>query len=155
MSVEIPFNRTIPLTYNWASLLTSHVSRMVVNRSTITQRAFFFKAKRGNPMRKSIEILSHFRVGISRDLSSPTGHWCSAWNIIPFPCGYFQGSQFTYRSLMLSLNLLAYEAPIYILHNLLLHIIPPKVLSQVSIHVGSPWVYWVPGVMSFFQDLFP
>jgi len=37
-----------------------------------------FKAKRGNPMMKSILIESHFQVGIFNSLNSPTGHWCSA-----------------------------------------------------------------------------
>jgi len=56
---------------------------------------------------------------------------------------------------MLSLNLLANQALIYILNNLLLHIIPQKVLPHVFVHFGSPWMYKVLGVLSFFQDLFP
>jgi len=37
-----------------------------VSRLTITQIAFFFETERGNPVMKSIEIESHFQVGISK-----------------------------------------------------------------------------------------
>jgi len=42
----------------------------LVSLSTITQIAFFLEAEMGNPMMKSIEMESHFQVGISNGLSS-------------------------------------------------------------------------------------
>jgi len=39
--------------------------------------AFFLDAVRVNAIIKTIEMESHFHVGVSNGLSSPTGHWCS------------------------------------------------------------------------------
>jgi len=81
----MPCRRTISLTYNCASLSTPQVSWMSIKRadfvslSTRTQIAFFLEAERSNPIIKSINIESHFQVGISKGLSSPTARWYSAF----------------------------------------------------------------------------
>ena len=46
----------------------------LVSQSIITEMKFFFGVEKDNPLTKSIEIESHFQVGISKGLSSPTGH---------------------------------------------------------------------------------
>ena len=80
MSFSMPCNRTICLTYNYANPSTCQVSWTamnwadLVNISTITQITFFFEAERGNPITKSIKIVSYFNLGISKGLNSPTGH---------------------------------------------------------------------------------
>ena len=80
MSDEISCNLTISLTYSWASLSTPQVSQIggkwidLVSRSTITRMTFFFEEERDNPIRKSIEIGSHFQKGISDGHNSPMGH---------------------------------------------------------------------------------
>jgi len=55
--------------------LTSHIFRIgtkgadLVSRSTIIQIIFFFEAKKGNSMTKSIEIKGHFQVESFKGLS--------------------------------------------------------------------------------------
>ena len=81
----MPCSRTISWTYNCASLSTSQVLWMAIKWANLVKSvhdhpvAFFFEAERDNPITKSIEIESYFQVGISQDLSSPTGRWCSSF----------------------------------------------------------------------------
>ena len=84
MPLGIPCRRSISVTYNYANLFMPQVSCIgrksadLVRLSTTTQLAFFLEAEMGNPMMKSIEIESHFQVGIASGLNPPMGHWCSA-----------------------------------------------------------------------------
>ena len=84
MSLGVPCNHIISLTYDYANLSIHQVSCMgwkwanLVSLSTMTKIAFFLEAERGNPMMKSIEIESHFQVGTSSSPNCPTGRWCSA-----------------------------------------------------------------------------
>jgi len=84
MSFGIPCRRTTSLTYNCVSFSIFQVSWIgikwayLISLSTITQMTFLLEIDRGNPMMRSIEIESHFYVGISNNLSSSTSCWSSS-----------------------------------------------------------------------------
>jgi hypothetical protein len=73
-------------------------------------------------------------------------------NFFPFPRGHLQWLQQTRMSLVLGLDTLADVTSGNIKCYLSLHTVPPKLLFQVLVHFGTPWVNRVGCIMGLFQD---
>jgi hypothetical protein len=56
---------------------------------------------------------------------------------------------------MLGLDPIANVASRDMPNNICLHVLPPKLFLQISIHFGAFWVDTILGVMALFQDLLP
>ena len=64
-------------------------------------------------------------------------------NIAPLPFGNLQGHEKSWRFLVLSFDLLAYQAFLYEFNYIILHSFPSKIWSQILIHFGCSGMYCV------------
>src|SRR3954466_8142849 len=74
-------------------------------------------------------------------------------NLVPFPFRNREGLQSYSRSLMFCLDATANVTLIDITSNVLLHIRPPVLLTNVLVHLGATRVNRQRGVVSLFHDL--
>jgi len=80
-----PCNLTISLMYNWANLamdILKFIAKkwaLLVSRSTITQMVSCPLNIHGKWVKKSMEMLSHFHIGISKGCRIPLDLWCSTF----------------------------------------------------------------------------
>jgi len=80
-----PCNLTISLMYNWANLaidIFKFIAKkwaLLVSRSTMTQMVSCPLKVCGKWVTKSIEMLSHFHIGIFKGCKIPPGLWCSTF----------------------------------------------------------------------------
>src|SRR3954471_9990709 len=73
---------------------------------------------------------------------------------IPFPFRNLQRLQQSSGSLMSCLDSLTYITPGDIASDFSLHLMPPKLLFQILIHLSSSWMDRIKSIMSLLQDNF-